>query len=877
MGCFFPKNKSKVAQADHQYGAKSDHMSNNKPVVLPDPHYISREQPSRASPRSNRVKKGGKGGNDTISPTGSGSNSSSRLIGQFPRALSAPHDYSFEDPASGDVDGSSSAASATPFSAPLPSRPPLDVSSSPSIVTNSAPLTYGSSPLCCGIPTTVESSAESRNGLLEKRSSFNDRTDKKTFGGRPVRLPKPQTGGHPLPLPYSPDRSEAGSFVLSSVLASPIGASPSPSRGRDGYGPYNHASRALSMGGHNPMDAKPLPPPALPTESRSPVRGFSFAELAQSFAPEFMLGDGVFGTAYRAWVDDGENKKIEVAVVCPVLKSLQGQKEWMAEVNWLARLQDPRLCKLIGYCADDTAGQDGEVVPRGSRRLLVYEYLCNGSLEKYLKGKAGRQLEWSTRMKIALDVAQGLAYLHDKAPFQVICRDLSPATIQLDKDFRAKLSGFGLARCGPEGDQASPMAGPYSAPESGLNGVVTLKSNAWSFGVVLLELLTGRRHMDPNHAKEQQNLVQLTKPFLRDEGKLFLIVDPDLNGRYSLRGALKLANLAFQCLQKEASLRPSLSEAMEVLRTVQVDEDAVGADLKKSRSFSQSMTSPVSYSRSTSDILLRYSNEGKNSGELKQQRDREVSKTTAPGSVGSSPSYSELRQSGDVKQREREFQRLALQVGIGASPAKSDSMGQSNESKQQEREPPRLPTLAQPLPVNDAKKQLPDSKQIERELRKLAGGSRLASKVKLSNHDAQKLPTPHPIDSIQPVNSTKQHGQEAQKLPSPAQPLQHVESSEKKEQAPEAESLTTPAVALEEPRRSSEMGDDSEASNSPDTSVQSIEGKSEAIDSPQPTTTSVSSNQQVPEIHKSARPSSGSRASCAPALTFDPPMLREAF
>ncbi|BBN04519.1 protein MpRLK-Pelle_RLCK-II [Marchantia polymorpha subsp. ruderalis] len=876
MGCFFPKNKSKVAQADHQYGSKSDHMSNNKPVVLPDPHNISREQPSRASPRSNRVKKGGKGGNDSISPTGSGSNSSSRLNVQFPRTLSAPHDYSFEDPAGGNVDGSSSAASATPFSAPLPSRPPpLDISSSPSIVTNSAPLTYGSSPLCCGIPTTVDSSAELRNALLEKKSSsFND---KKSFGGRPVRLPKPQTGGHPLPLPYSPDRSEAGSFVLSSVLASPIGASPSPSRGRDGYGPYSHAFRALSMGGHNPMDAKPLPPPALPTESRSPVRGFSFAELAQSFSPEFMLGDGVFGTAYRAWVDDGENKKIEVAVVCPVLKSLQGPKEWMAEVNWLARLQDPRLCKLIGYCADESASQDGEVVPRGSRRLLVYEYLCNGSLEKYLKGKAGRQLEWSTRMKIALDVAQGLAYLHDKAPFQVICRDLSPATIQLDKDFRAKVSGFGLARCGPEGDQASPMAGPYAAPESGLNGVVTLKSNAWSFGVILLELLTGRRHMDPIHAKEQQNLVQLTKPFLRDEGKLFLIVDPDLNGRYSLRGALKLANLAFQCLQKEASLRPSLSEAMEVLRTVQVDEDAVAADLKKSRSFSQSMTSPVSYSRSTSDILLRYSNEGKNSGELKQLRDREVSKTTAPGSVGSSPSYSELRQAGDVKQRERDFQRVALQIGLGASPAKSDSMGQLNESKQQEREPPRLPTLAQPLPVNDAKKQLPDSKQIERELRKLAGGSRLASQVKLSNHDAQKLPTPHLIDSIQPVDSTKQHGQEAQKLPSPAQPLQHVESSEKKEQASEAGSFPTPAGALEEPRRSNEMQDDPETSTIPDTSVQSIEGKPDALDSLQPTTTSVSSNQQVPEVQKSARPSSGSRASCAPALTFDPPMLREAF
>ncbi|KAI7751792.1 hypothetical protein M8C21_012759 [Ambrosia artemisiifolia] len=164
----------------------------------------------------------------------------------------------------------------------------------------------------------------------------------------------------------------------------------------------------------------------------------------------------------------------------------------------LSLLHHPNLVSLIGYCAD------------GDQRLLVYEYMSAGSLEDHLLGKA--PLPWFTRMKIALDAAKGLEYLHDKANPPVIYRDLKSSNILLDQDFNVKLSDFGLAKIGPVGDKShvsTRVMGTYGycAPEYQRTGQLTVKSDVYSFGVVLLELITGRRAIDTTRRDKDQNLV----------------------------------------------------------------------------------------------------------------------------------------------------------------------------------------------------------------------------------------------------------------------------------------------------------------------------------------------------------------------------------
>lgn len=222
---------------------------------------------------------------------------------------------------------------------------------------------------------------------------------------------------------------------------------------------------------------------------------------------------------------------------------LQGNKEFLVEVLMLSLLHHDNLVNLIGYCAD------------GDQRLLVYEYMPLRSLEDHLLGTATttpdclpllmiliivalsikmivyfcsmmvhyacdfsdigpeqKPIDWFTRMKIALGAAKGLEYLHDKANPPVIYRDLKSSNILLDCEFNAKLSDFGLAKLGPIGDKthvSSRVMGTYGycAPEYQRTGQLTVKSDVYTFGVVLLELITGRRAIDTTRPTYEQNLV----------------------------------------------------------------------------------------------------------------------------------------------------------------------------------------------------------------------------------------------------------------------------------------------------------------------------------------------------------------------------------
>ncbi|CAI0419065.1 unnamed protein product [Linum tenue] len=178
-------------------------------------------------------------------------------------------------------------------------------------------------------------------------------------------------------------------------------------------------------------------------------------------------------------------------------------------------------------------------------------------------------LPWLTRLKIALGAAKGLAFLHEEQK-PVIYRDFKTSNILLDSEYNAKLSDFGLATDGPEGDETHVTAQVmgtegYAAPEYISTGHLTTMSDVFSFGVVLLELLTGRRSVDKNLPPREQVLIKWARPFLKDTQRLDQIMDPRLEGQYSIEGAKKAATLAHQCLSHQAKCRPTMTKVVKTL------------------------------------------------------------------------------------------------------------------------------------------------------------------------------------------------------------------------------------------------------------------------------------------------------------------------
>ncbi|KVH92717.1 Concanavalin A-like lectin/glucanase, subgroup [Cynara cardunculus var. scolymus] len=293
----------------------------------------------------------------------------------------------------------------------------------------------------------------------------------------------------------------------------------------------------------------------------SQLRKFNFNELksaTRNFRPESLLGEGGFGCVFKGWINENGTAPVKpgtgltVAVKTLNHDGLQGHKEWLAEVNFLGDLLHPNLVKLIGFCIED------------DQRLLVYEFMPRGSLENHL-------FRSKLTMKIALGAAKGLAFLHEEAERPVIYRDFKTSNILLDADYNAKLSDFGLAKDGPEGDKthvSTRVMGTYgyAAPEYVMTGHLTSKSDVYSFGVVLLEMITGRRSMDKNRPNGEHNLVEWARPYLGERRRFYRLIDPRLEGRFSVRGAQKAAQLATLCLSRDPKARPLMSEVYETLK-----------------------------------------------------------------------------------------------------------------------------------------------------------------------------------------------------------------------------------------------------------------------------------------------------------------------
>ncbi|KAK9128249.1 hypothetical protein Syun_017046 [Stephania yunnanensis] len=291
---------------------------------------------------------------------------------------------------------------------------------------------------------------------------------------------------------------------------------------------------------------------------------FELETITKSFRVDYILGEGGFGTVYKGYIDENVRvglKSLPVAVKVLNKQGLQGHREWLTEVNFLGQLRNPNLVKLIGYCCED------------DHRLLVYEFMFRGSLENHLFRKAAVPLSWATRMMIALGAAKGLAFLHN-AERPVIYRDFKTSNILLDSDYTAKLSDFGLAKAGPQGDEthvSTRVMGTYgyAAPEYVMTGHLTARSDVYSFGVVLLELLTGRRSVDKTRPSKEQSLVDWARPKLNDKRKLLQIIDPRLEDKYPVKAAQKACSLAYYCLSQNPKARPLMSDVVETLEPLQ--------------------------------------------------------------------------------------------------------------------------------------------------------------------------------------------------------------------------------------------------------------------------------------------------------------------
>ncbi|KAJ4825445.1 hypothetical protein Tsubulata_010603 [Turnera subulata] len=309
-------------------------------------------------------------------------------------------------------------------------------------------------------------------------------------------------------------------------------------------------------------NAPPGPPPLCSLcQHKAPAFGtppkwFTYAELeaaTDGFSKQNFLAEGGYGSVHRGVLTNGQ----VVAVKQHKLASSQGDVEFCSEVEVLSCAQHRNVVTLIGFCVED------------GRRLLVYEYICNGSLDLHLFGRDRNLLGWSARQKIAVGAARGLRYLHEECRVGcIVHRDMRPNNILITHDFEPLVGDFGLARWQPDGDMGveTRIIGTfgYLAPEYAQSGQITEKADVYSFGVVLVELVTGRKAIDITRAKGQQCLTEWARPLLR-KNALQELLDPCLRDNHSEKEVSNMLQCASLCIQRDPCARPRMSQVLRML------------------------------------------------------------------------------------------------------------------------------------------------------------------------------------------------------------------------------------------------------------------------------------------------------------------------
>ncbi|CAK8539865.1 unnamed protein product [Lathyrus sativus] len=337
----------------------------------------------------------------------------------------------------------------------------------------------------------------------------------------------------------------------------PNGMGPNGGGGGGGWGAHPPMMNSADMSSNYSNG-----PPALPPPSPSLALGlkggtFTYEELAAA-TDGFtnLIGQGGFGYVHKGILPSGK----EIAVKSLKSGSGQGEREFQAEIDIISRVHHRHLVSLVGYCIS------------GGQRMLVYEFIPNYTLEYHLHGKGRPTMDWPTRMRIAIGSAKGLAYLHEDCHPRIIHRDIKAANVLIDDSFEAKVADFGLAKLTTDNNThvSTRVMGTfgYLAPEYASSGKLTEKSDVFSFGVMLLELITGKRPVDATNAMDD-SLVDWARPLLNrgleEDGKFGELVDPFLEGNYNPQELARMAACAAASIRHSAKKRSKMSQIVRSL------------------------------------------------------------------------------------------------------------------------------------------------------------------------------------------------------------------------------------------------------------------------------------------------------------------------
>lgn len=286
------------------------------------------------------------------------------------------------------------------------------------------------------------------------------------------------------------------------------------------------------------------------------IKLFTYNELSTAtnhFHARNKIGRGGFGIVYQGTLKNGK----EVAVKTLSAVSQQGVKEFLTEIDLVSNVKHPNLVELIGCCI------------QRKNRILVYEFVKNNSLDHALLGRRHDtvKMDWKIRSGICLGTAKGLAYLHEELKPPIVHRDVKAGNILLTEDFVPKIGDFGLAKFFPENIThiSTRVAGTtgYLAPEYAIGGKLTKKADVYSFGILMLEIISGRSSAKENWGGTQKALLEWTWELYKEE-KLLELVDPGLE-KYPEDDVIRFMKVALFCTQAAANRRPAMKQVVSML------------------------------------------------------------------------------------------------------------------------------------------------------------------------------------------------------------------------------------------------------------------------------------------------------------------------
>ncbi|GLJ12376.1 hypothetical protein SUGI_0189630 [Cryptomeria japonica] len=299
---------------------------------------------------------------------------------------------------------------------------------------------------------------------------------------------------------------------------------------------------------------------ATPSIPKPSWRCFTYEEIAQAtnnFNPDNIVGRGGYAEVYRGDLQDGQ--MIAVKRLASGSTDEQKEKDFLTELGIIGHVCHSNTASLIGCCIENGLH-------------LIFDFSPYGSLASALHGPNAQLLEWPIRYKVAIGTARGLHYLHKCCPRRIIHRDIKASNVLLGPDFEPQISDFGLAKWLPRQwthHSITPIEGTfgYLAPEYFLHGIVDEKTDVYAFGVLLLEIITGRKPSDIS----EQNFVFWVKPLL-ESGNISELADPRLGGQYDIHQMQRMVLTSSLCIRQSAIWRPSMSEVLQLLTDVQSPE-----------------------------------------------------------------------------------------------------------------------------------------------------------------------------------------------------------------------------------------------------------------------------------------------------------------